>query len=59
MNAKQFFDTVSRLRDKQKEYFRTRSSSALRESKQLEKQIDNEIERVKQVLLDQRSPKLF
>ena len=59
MNAKQFFDTVSRLRDKQKEYFRTRSSSALRESKQLEKQIDNEIERVKQVLLDKRSPKLF
>jgi hypothetical protein len=59
MNAKQFFDTVSRLRDKQKEYFRTRSSSALRESKQLEKQIDDEIERVRQVLLDQRSPKLF
>jgi hypothetical protein len=59
MNAKQFFDTVSRLRDKQKEYFRTRSSSALRESKQLEKQIDDEIERVRQVLLDKRSPKLF
>ena len=43
MDAKSFFKLVAALRDKQKEYFRTRSQSALRESKALEKRVDDEI----------------
>ena len=50
---------VATLRDKQKEYFRTRSQSALRESEALEKRVDDEIKRVEQILNDKREPKLF
>lgn len=59
MNAKSFFNLVAALRDKQKEYFRTRSQSALRESKALEKRVDDEISRVNQILNNKREPKLF
>lgn len=59
MDAKSFFKLVSALRDKQKEYFRTRSQVALRESKALEKRVDDEIKRVEQILNDKREPKLF
>lgn len=54
MDARQFFDLVSDMRAKQKEYFRTRSSSVLRESKALEKQVDDEIERVNAILEKQK-----
>lgn len=47
------------MRDKQKEYFRTRSQSALRDSKALEKRVDDEISRVEQILKDKREQKLF
>ena len=59
MNPKSFFNLVAALRDKQKEYFRTRSQSALRESKALEKRVDDEISRVNQILNNKREPKLF
>lgn len=59
MDAKSFFKLVATLRDKQKEYFRTRRQSALRESKALEKRVDDEIKRVEQILNDKREPKLF
>ena len=59
MDAKSFFKLVTALRGKQKEYFRTRSQSALRESKALEKRVDDEIKRVEQILNDKREPKLF
>ena len=59
MDAKSFFKLVATLCDKQKEYFRTRSQSALRESKALEKRVDDEIKRVEQILNDKREPKLF
>lgn len=59
MTAKDFFDLVARMRDKQKEYFRTRSGSVLKESKQLEKQVDEEIKRVKDIIRDKQEPKLF
>ena len=59
MDAKSFFKLVVTMRDKQKEYFRTRSQSALRESKALEKRVDDEISRVEQILNDKREPKLF
>lgn len=56
MTAKEFFDLVSQMREKQKEYFRTRSASVLNESKTLERRVDAEIMRVNQVM---QEPKLF
>lgn len=58
MNSKQFFNRVSYMRKLQKEYFQTRSSTVLRQCKQVEKEIDDEIERVNKVVLEQQ-PKLF
>lgn len=54
MNAREFFTLVTRMRDKQKEYFRTRSVSVLQESKQLEKQVDNEIRRVNEIIKEKQ-----
>ena len=45
MKPKEFFDAVVRMREKQQEYFKTKTSSALTESKRLERVIDDEIER--------------
>ena len=59
MNAKEFFGLVSDMREKQKEYFRTRSSSVLSESKTLERRVDDEIRRVRQILTEQQEQKLF
>ena len=59
MNALDFFNLVTKMRDKQKEYFRTRSASALQESKRLEKQVDEEIQRVNEIIKDKQEPKLF
>ena len=53
MNNRQFFDRVAQLRRFQKEYFRTRSKLALEQSKALEKEIDNEISRIQQLLSTQ------
>lgn len=50
MNARQFFDLTASMRKAQKEYFKTRSRDALNRSKELEKRIDDEIERVNRVL---------
>lgn len=50
MKAREFFDLVSRMRDSQKEYFRTRSNAAMTTSKQLESQVDKEIARVMEIL---------
>lgn len=46
MNPKEFFYKVAQMRRMQKEYFKTRSSMAISKSKQLEKEIDDEIKRV-------------
>lgn len=59
MDAQSFFKLVATMRDKQKEYFRTRSQSALRESKTLEKRVDDEISRVERILKEKQEPKLF
>lgn len=59
MTAKEFFDLVSEMREKQREYFRTRSSSVLSESKALERKVDDEIRRVKQILEEKQEQKLF
>lgn len=58
MTARDFFDLVARMRDKQKEYFRTRSGSVLKESKQLEKQVDEEIRRVNGIIRERQESKL-
>ena len=50
MNARAFFDKVSEMREAQKQYFNTRSSAALNRSKSLEREIDAEIARVKNIL---------
>lgn len=47
------------MRKLQKEYFQTRSSVVLRQCKQVEKEIDDEIERANKVVLEQQQPKLF
>lgn len=58
MSPKEFFDKVSRMREAQKEYFRTRSGRALSDSKRLEKEIDDEIERVEKVIEEKNNPKM-
>lgn len=50
MNAKEFFEKVVKMREAQKNYFKTRSSMDLQLSKKLEREIDNEIARVNQII---------
>lgn len=57
--AYQFFRLVERMRKVQKEYFRCKTSAYLNESKRLEKEVDAEINRVNNLLLDRQQPKLF
>ena len=59
MDANQFFKRVSYMRKHQKEYFKTRSSAILRQCKQVEKEIDDEIERANKIVTEQQQPKLF
>lgn len=56
MNARQFFYKVVEMRSAQKDYFATRSSTALSKSKALEKEIDNEIARVNDILESKPKP---
>lgn len=58
MSPETFFRHVERLRTAQREYCRTRSAAALRDSKRLEREIDAEIERVNRLLAERRNPKL-
>ena len=50
MNARQFYEEVKKMRYLQKKYFLTRDHRALEASKKFEKLIDEEIERVEQLL---------
>lgn len=55
MNARQFFDLVTEMRKWQKTYFAERENQdakryALNKSKQFERAVDMEIERVTQIL---------
>lgn len=59
MDARQFFNLVSRLREAQKRYFKTRAPIDLQSSKQLEKEVDAEIERVNTIIQQKQNPKLF
>lgn len=64
MNPRQFFERVKVMRHFQKEYFKTHSPTALRQSKALELEIDQEIDRVNRLLnlpdhKKTRTPSLF
>lgn len=59
MDAKAFFFLVERMRAKQKEYFKTRTSASLTESKTLEKAVDAEIERVRDIVYKKQNPSLW
>lgn len=50
MNAREFFDLVSQMREKQKQYFSTRDKRVLAMSKSLENVVDAEIARVNMIL---------
>lgn len=50
MTPKEFFEKVEKMREAQKNYFKTRSSMALQLSKRLEKEIDEEIARANKVI---------
>lgn len=52
MNHIEFLKTVKDMRDAQKEYFKTRSFSALEKSRHLEKRVD-------QMIKDNENPGLF
>ncbi|MBQ7851332.1 MAG: hypothetical protein IJ342_00400 [Muribaculaceae bacterium] len=58
MNAKEFFDLVAQMRHHQKEYFKTKSVESLRYSKDLERKVDAEIQRVKQIINELNKPRL-
>ena len=57
--ARQFFDLVRSMREAQKTYFRTRTTSALTESRRLEKAVDKEIKNALRIEQESREPKLF
>lgn len=50
MNAREFFYLVSNMRSAQNEYFKTRDPSCLRAARRLEKEVDEEIRRVKELV---------
>ena len=52
MKVIEFFDLVSQMRQAQKEYFKTRNTSILQQSKSLERQVDAEIERVNKLFAE-------
>lgn len=50
-----FIELVSKMRHVQKEYFRLRSPYLLKESKQLEKQVDMKLEKLKPLLPEEKT----
>ena len=58
MNAKEFYDIVKAMREAQRNYFKYRTKQFLEESKALERTIDAEINRVEQIEIDKRQPRL-
>lgn len=57
MNPRQFYDKVVEMRRLQKEYFASRSKSALERSKAVEREIDNEIKRVQEIQREKLHPR--
>jgi len=59
MNAKEFFSLVTEMRNAQKTYFRNRTTENLQHSKDLERQVDNEIRRVERLQVEPELPLLI
>ncbi len=57
MTARDFFNLVREMREAQKGYFSTRSKDLLSKSKELEAQVDREINRVDTILREKQCPK--
>lgn len=57
MDAKEFFNTVREMRKAQRDYFRTRAQHFLVRSKDLEKAVDDEIERTEAALKEREQRK--
>lgn len=55
MNAREFFYLVVQMRTAQKEYFSDRNQQNLKRSIVLEREVDEEIRRVKELILVQES----
>lgn len=60
MTAKEFFDTVVKMRQYQREYFRSKGydKAALSYAKEYERKIDTEIKRVEMIERERRQPRL-
>lgn len=58
MTAKEFFNLVSKMRKAQKEYFRTKSASALKFARYYEAEVDAEIQRVEKIVKEKENPQL-
>lgn len=56
MTPKEFFDKVVEMRRCQKEYFKNKRQIDLRISKQIEREVDEEIERVQKILHNKQNP---
>lgn len=56
MTPKEFFDKVVEMRRCQKEYFKNKRQIDLRISKQIEREVDEEIERVQKILHNKQYP---
>ena len=50
MNSREFFDKVSRMRDLQRSYTKSRNRSVLNKCKTVEREVDAEIARVNAIL---------
>lgn len=59
MTTGEFAYLVKKMRDAQKEYFKTRSSDSLRRSKDLEKQVDDVLSSREKRIKEEREPSLF
>lgn len=60
MNPKEFYDTVVKMREQQRAYFRSngRDKRALQYAKEYERKIDEEIKRVELMLKEAQNPRL-
>ena len=59
MNHRQFYEKVKEMRQAQKLHFKTKRTDYLRKSKVLEKEIDQEIERIENILSPSGNLNLF
>lgn len=53
MNAREFFYLVAQMREAQRNYIDTRSQLVLRAARKLENDVDREIRRVREIIVNQ------